>query len=471
LDHDDQLHANAIQELLNRDLIKKESISYDFFDCLKEHFYDDTVYDFFARIDAKLGKLLLQIMPAARFSKLESLFHPAEKKHLQSFNLFINIPFCRMQCGFCHYPNTIHSSLHPDIVDRYLEQLSKEIKRYYSLLNDAQRITFVAVGGGTPFSLDLKQLTQLCQAVEGKATSHSKVRTIESTPYEIAQPNARDKLSLLQTYGFDRVSLGVQVYDDTILKMIGCGGSSERFVDVAIERIRDSGFKHINIDLMCGLPEQNEELSFKRAQCLVEKYMPESITLYRFNYSKNAKIVKNNRCRFDPFVVFSALRNYDAFLKEMGYKKYGRHYVHKEKSSFSYEAPACDWLTYRGNWIGIGARAISVINNAVYQNTKNLNTYINIMEKNKSPISFMSTMNAHYIMKRFVAAQVLHADGIDKQVFKEQFHKDFNKVFYNARTELKKLDMCEETDTHFRIKDYYSIFDHEIAKIFVVLNK
>jgi len=458
--------TQLVQELWDRKCMRKNAMSYDFMNTYKAGFYANQFYDQCASINPKLCAGLMKLTSKGCMSTCQKILRSHDALGAVSYKLFLNVPFCRAQCGFCHYPNTISPTTCIDFIDHYLEQLVKELKWYYALIKQESEIDFIAVGGGTPFLLTIKQLEFLCTAIGHRSFSHAPLRTIESTPHELRRDDARDKLALLKDYGFRRISIGVQAYDDNILQSMKSKGSSERSADIAIERVRQAGFNHINIDLLCGVPGQDERMSLKKAQNFIKKYLPESVTLYRFNHAEQSTVIKKKESRFDPAVLFSILYKYDIFLQEMGYEKYGRHYVHSNKSSITSEKPLCDWLTCRGNWIGVGARSISVIGNVVYQNVKNVYAYTEAIKSNLYPVIYMSNFSDQDMMRRFVVSQIIDSRGIDKVSFQEHFNKDFSEVFATVCNELRKMEACEETDTHFRIKNVYAILDREIASFF-----
>ena len=187
--------------------------------------------------------------------------------------LYLHIPFCEMRCGFCNLFTTANPQA--DFARRYLDALRRQARRVRESLGDAQ-IANMALGGGTPTFLDLKDLEALFDlaadlyGIDLAATPIS----CETSP-RTAEP---EKLRLLRDRGVKRISMGIQSFLESETQATGRAQKPE-WVTSALDAIRAIGFPNLNLDLIYGLPGQTVEtwLTSLRTALL---YTPEEIYLY-----------------------------------------------------------------------------------------------------------------------------------------------------------------------------------------------
>ena len=162
-------------------------------------------------------------------------------------SVYIHIPFCQSICSYCSFTKFFYNEKQ---VDLYLDSLKKEVQEKYK----GEIIKTIYIGGGTPSALSLKQLDTLLSMIDSFVGDDTLEYTIEVNP----ESATLDKLECMYTHGVNRISAGVQTFNNDLLKKI------ERYhtSDIAKEVIRNAkaiGFKHISIDLMYGLPGQTLE--------------------------------------------------------------------------------------------------------------------------------------------------------------------------------------------------------------------
>ena len=161
--------------------------------------------------------------------------------------LYIHVPFCGSKCPYCDF----YSVTSPSQIPQWLEALDREAMHYkdrFSLFDS------LYVGGGTPSLLDEKALTSLTQGLLRRFTFSSEAEwTIECNPDDIIP----GKAALLRDLGFNRISLGVQSFDDRELRLLKRRHSAAQAVR-AVDTFLGLGFKNVGIDLMYALPDQSE---------------------------------------------------------------------------------------------------------------------------------------------------------------------------------------------------------------------
>jgi oxygen-independent coproporphyrinogen-3 oxidase len=170
------------------------------------------------------------------------------RPHSQSLGLYIHVPFCAKRCYYCSF-NT--APLDARMVVRFLAALGLEIELLGSLpwISDIS-IETIFLGGGTPSLLEAEQLAVILEGVRARVSVVPGAEvTVECNPESVT----RDKLAGYRQAGVNRISLGVQSLDDSILPVLGRLHDA-RGARAAFEAARDAGFDNVSVDLMYGLP-------------------------------------------------------------------------------------------------------------------------------------------------------------------------------------------------------------------------
>ena len=163
--------------------------------------------------------------------------------------LYIHIPFCAQKCFYCSFVISVGQEQR---MDTYLDCLQKEAQKY-----KGTEVQSVYIGGGTPTLMSTDQLRRLfCMISNNFRISSGAEWTIEANPEKLEQ----SKLTLLKQEGITRISLGVQSLNDRYLKYLG-RNHDVRTAIKTFQRIRESGFDNINVDLMFAFPDQTDRKS------------------------------------------------------------------------------------------------------------------------------------------------------------------------------------------------------------------
>ncbi len=210
---------------------------------------------------------------------------------MEKVGCYIHIPFCQKKCyycDFCAYMNVENR------VEPYIKNLIKEIKLYQERLNI--EIDTIHIGGGTPSYVDAKYIEEIVNEIKKFKIEKIKEFTIECNPNSIS----KEKLAIYKDIGINRISLGVQSFDDEVLKEIGRNHTA----DIAlkdIDMIRDAGFDNLSFDLMLNLPRQTYK-SVKNELAMVKKISPEHISWYSLILEEGSRFYaldKKGQARLD----------------------------------------------------------------------------------------------------------------------------------------------------------------------------
>ncbi len=278
--------------------------------------------------------------------------------------LYVHVPFCKTKCPYCDFYSVTSLSL----ISSYLEGLQREIRLYTDLF---PLFDTIYIGGGTP-SLLMEE--QLCALMDSLFThlhfSHDREVTIEVNPDDISPR----KLALFRELGINRVSLGIQSFDDRELHLIGRRHTT-RQVEQATEWIRGSGFYNLGIDLIYGLPRQTTEAWLKTLRRALD-FEPEHVSCYQMTleggtpfdemHSEGMMQLPGEEQGRELFLGTSEL------LEDQGY-------IHYEISNFARgsENISCHNSKYwdHSPYLGLGPGAHSFLNGVRWWNSRSVTGY------------------------------------------------------------------------------------------------
>jgi oxygen-independent coproporphyrinogen-3 oxidase len=186
------------------------------------------------------------------------VFSDYQQRRPNPITAYAHIPFCPSRCTYCHWITKTKSR--QDEVEDYLDHIEKEMVLYKQALGyDAIPAQSALIGGGTPTYLSAKQLDRFLKAF----TTHfdlsaSSQFSVEAEPTTLLGDEGLAKLRVLKDYGVERISLGVQSFDDPILAAMGRTHNNAESLE-SIEQIRRAGIDNIFIDLIYGYPNQTVE--------------------------------------------------------------------------------------------------------------------------------------------------------------------------------------------------------------------
>ena len=239
-----------------------------------------------------------------------------------SFSLYIGIPFCPTRCAYCSF---VSSSVDKTfkLIPKYVDLLCEEIKYTAKVTADLKlRLMSVYIGGGTPTVLTAGQLGKILDTVNGSFNMSScKEITVEAgRPDTITE----EKLYAIKKRGVGRISINPQTLSDNVLQAIGRKHTTAQTFS-AFRLSRKCGFKNINMDIIAGLP-RDDESGFKKTVDGVIALSPESITVHTLALKRAAKLFQDTAVAKEPYADAAAAGNMigyaDTVLPANGYIPY-----------------------------------------------------------------------------------------------------------------------------------------------------
>lgn len=338
---------------------------------------------------------------------------------------YIHIPFCEKKCYYCDFaafPNL------ENWIGPYVDNLIKEISLYRERMNLI--IDSIYIGGGTPSYIDPRLIEKIVGEIF-KFKTDIREFTIEANPKSLS----KEKLKVYKNLGINRISLGVQSFDDQVLKNIGRNHTR----DIAlrdIEMIREAGFDNLSFDLMLNLPGQDFE-SVKKDLDFVRKVEPDHISWYSLILDKGSKFYaldqKGELDLMDDDLevdIFSFLIDE---LEEIGLKRY-------EISNFAkdgHESFHNKKYWNQEGYLGVGISAAGYLSNIRYNNTSNLAIYDRILKENRLPIINKDFVDKNESEKEFIIFKLRETQGISLTDFKKRYGSDFLEKYKNI---IRKFD-------------------------------
>ena len=371
-------------------------------------------------------------------------------------SLYFHMPFCRSACYFCGC-NVIYTSK-SDKMDRYLDFIEREMQILSKFLDTSRSVTQMHFGGGTPTYFDAAQLDRHIKNIKKyfKNFSDDAEISCEIDPRFLTP----EQLDVLISHGFNRISYGVQDFNEKVQKEIHRIQPYE-ITQNATKMARDRGIKSINMDLIYGLPYQSLE-SFKETLRLALSLDPDRFAI--FNYAHVPWIKKSMR-KFDestlpsPKVKLEILKFTHDFLTANGYESIGMD--HYSKPSDELHAALKNGTLHRNfqgyttkggaDLVGIGLTSIGEGSRYYAQNFKDMNEYENAIEQGKLPFFKGILLSDEDLLRKEVVMNLMSNFIVDIKGVEVKFGIKFFEHFKDSLRELEEL------------KDFVQISDEKIS--------
>lgn len=372
---------------------------------------------------------------------------------MKLLSIYIHIPFCKAKCFYCDFTSYADKqSIYHLYVEALLLEIKSEAKNYIDY-----EIQTIFIGGGTPTVLPSHHIIKIMNELKSNYNiSINAEITIESNPGTIDYEN----LLALKNSGINRISIGLQAWQNRLLKKIGRIHTQQEFID-GFNCAREVGFDNINIDLIFALPEQTIE-DWKETLKHIILLKPEHISTYSL-------IIEDGTIFGDMYSQNKLQQIDDDTDRQMYYiaknllKNNG--YTHYEISNFAkknFESKHNIIYWQQKEYIGFGLGAHSYINDERFHNTYDINKYIklcsheknipevkkNITEVKKNITEDIEKNDVLDMYAEYMFLGLRLIKGVSKNNFKTKFEKDIYNIYGEQLNECKKLELIKE-DSEF----------------------
>ena len=367
---------------------------------------------------------------------------------------YVHIPFCTQICYYCDFSKVFIKN---QPVDSYLEHLLQEFHSY-----DIQKLRTLYIGGGTPTALSAPQLEVLLDGLtKNLDLSVLEELTIEANPGDLDE----DKIAVLKNSAVNRVSLGVQTFDDKMLKKIG-RSHLERDIYENIDRLKLAGFDNISIDLIYALPGQTMDQ--------VKDNVAKAIALDIPHMSLYSLILENhtvfmNRMRRGKLPL--PKEELEAEMFEYIIAELERaDFEHYEISNFSkpgFESRHNLMYWDNAEYYGIGAGASGYVNGVRYKNHGPIRHYLKAVEEGNARIN-EEYLSLREQMEEEMFLGLRKKTGVSMKRFEEKFGTSFDNLYGQVVRDLCHQGLLQVEGQQIRMTKKGLFLGDTVAERFIL---
>jgi oxygen-independent coproporphyrinogen III oxidase len=363
---------------------------------------------------------------------------------------YVHIPFCLSRCAYCTMRSVVEKS--PYVYDAYLGDLDTELRLLAGACRFSPRSLYV--GGGTPTILSEAQLARFCDILHSRLDLSGAVQKLMEISPLTASPA---KLKVLARYGFTDVSIGVQSGDVRLLAALN-RRQTRAGVLRTYEAARRCGIRHVNMDLMAGLPGQ-DMASFLKGLAWVAGLRPNTITIHPYHPDKVSDLRSGG-------AGFLRLRSE---MEAAGRLFLDRWFPSAAKRRAGYEdiAQILDKKNLNAPLLGVGYGAIGHIpGHFHYGKAGSLAEYGSALRGGRLPPFGGARLSRDTEMRGYVIANLESEGYVDKARFRKLFGSDFDSVLGAARRRVLATGMIRDGEDFFAFRDVSRRARNVLTKFF-----
>lgn len=338
---------------------------------------------------------------------------------------YVHIPFCTQICYYCDFSKVF---IQNQPVDAYLESLIKEFRSY-----DISKLKTLYLGGGTPTAISAEQLDYLLtELIVGIDLESLEEFTIEANPGDLTV----EKIEVLKKSAVNRVSLGVQTFNDKHLKRIG-RSHNEAQIYSTIDSLKNAGFYNISIDLIYALPGQtmaDVKENVKKALALDIPHLSlyslilENHTIFMNKMRRGRLNLPNEDSEAEMFEYIISTLSSNGF----------EHYEISNFTKPGFESKHNLMYWDNAEYFGCGAGASGYVKGVRYRNHGPIRHYLKAVEEGNTRVS-----EEHLSLKEQMEEEIFlglrKKSGFSRKRFEEKFARDFEQLYGKI-----VFDLCQE---------------------------
>ena len=369
--------------------------------------------------------------------------------------LYLHIPFCIRKCNYCDFLSFGGTS--EEEQKDYFRVLLREIEYYSEIYGNKYYVDSIFIGGGTPSLVEEDLIHELMSAVRnGFSVDQNAEISIESNPKTLT----KNKLSTYLAAGINRLSMGVQSFDENLLSAMGRVHSPEDIL-ANYTLARECGFRNINLDLMFAIPGQTKQIwldTLKKAIGLE----PEHISFYSLQLEEGTPYfsmfqegsLKEIEDEMDREMYHEAIKT----LKERGY----HHYEISNASKVGYQCRQNLKYWSMEDYLGLGLGSHSFMDGVRFSNVTNLKDYLqaeqNTVSSNRSPfVQWHHKNTKEENISEYIFTGLRKLEGLnlrDFEVrFKQSIEDSYSANWHRLQKYIDEFYLVKTTENmHFTIK-------------------
>lgn len=325
---------------------------------------------------------------------------------MSEISLYIHIPFCKEKCKYCDFL----SFKNTEYIVSYKNALIREINAF----DTDKNVKSIFIGGGTPSYINEVYIEEIIKSLYKFSINKNAEITIEANPGTFT----REKLNIYKNCGINRISIGLQAWQNDMLKTLGRIHTREEFIE-SYNLAREYGFENINVDIMFSLPNQSFDM-WRETLDNVTELKPEHISAYSliveegtpfYNMELNLPDEETDRKMYHYAIDFLKLKGYEQY-EISNFSKPDRESVHN----------SAYWI--RSDYKGFGIGSASLIDNVRYKNTESICDYIK-----GTAITETEKLSEKNIIEEFMFLGLRMNKGVSALDFYNKFNRDIFELY------------------------------------------
>ncbi len=411
-------------------------------------------------------------------SYIQALKNASTRKD-EPFAVYCHIPFCERRCFYCGCNTVITNSSKK--VRLYLNTLKNEIENTAKYLNKRKNVNQLHFGGGTPTYLTIEQFNEILDTLENNFIfTDNCEKSIEIDP----RVTTNEQIEALVNRGFNRISLGVQDFDNNVQIAIGRIQSYD-LVKEKVDFCKSLNFEGVNIDLIYGLPKQSLE-SFRETLTKAISLRPDRVALYSFAYlpsvkANQMKIVESELpVTEDKYKLFALAIE---MFTEAGYLQIGMDHfalpddelsiaqndgrLHRNFMGYTVQASP--------EMVGLGMSSIGYIDNSFFQSYPMLSKYNEAIENSEFAVFKGMQLSQDDLIRQYVISSLMCNFHLSFDEFQKKFEVRYHDYFHKEHKELSEFfvdNFLDAPNGGLKITSVGRTFIRNIAMVFdAYLNK
>ncbi len=348
--------------------------------------------------------------------------------------LYIHVPFCSSKCNYCDF-NSYAGKI--NFAENYFKAMKKEIELYKEDMKD-YIINTIFIGGGTPSAVDDRYISEILEKcrTEFKISDKCEI-SIESNPGTLSI----EKLKAYKKAGINRISIGLQAYQNKLLKYLGRCHSHKDFSE-SVKNARDVGFENINCDVIFGIPGQTLD-DWKETLGYLISLGINHISAYSLKIEEGTKFGSmEEEGSLVPVEdeLDRELYHYAVdYLSEQELKQY-------EISNFAKEGYECKHnLTYWKcvDYLGLGAGAHSCLKDIRFSNQVSIEGYIDYLKREDKPVHEEFPLELSDKMSEYMFLGLRLTKGVTGKEFLQRFNENLFTKYNDSFEKLENKGLIE----------------------------
>ena len=375
---------------------------------------------------------------------------------MKESSIYIHIPFCDHKCIYCDF----YSIITRDNIQLYLDALKKEIEYYADKFSTGRIFTTIFFGGGTPSLIEPNQIEEIILCLKNNfSISDDAEITMETNPGTVNG----DKLKEFMNAGINRISIGIQTFDDDELKFLTRIHNKQTAIET-VWLAKKAGFININVDLIFNLPKQTKEKWLLNLHTALDLPITH-LSAYSLILERGTIL---NKLVLDKKVVLQD-EDYDAELYELTIEFMTRNdFIQYEVSNFAKKGFECRhnlaYWQYK-DYLGFGTSAHSFVNGKRWWNYSPLKFYVDAVMKKGNAVIGDELLTEQQKKEEFIML-ALRSNGLNVVEFNQKFGLDwYQKKRNQIKTYLQNDWLIDRNDTLTLTPKGYAVCDEIVANL------